>query len=32
VTGEPDYAAALEAAKIGIVTTLLPGDGICGGY
>lgn len=32
MTGEPDYAAVLEAAKGEIVTTQLPGDGICGGY
>jgi thiol peroxidase len=32
ITGEPDYAAALDAAKGEIVTTQLPGDGFCGGY
>lgn len=32
VTAEPDYAAALDAAKSGIVITQLPGDGFCGGY
>ncbi len=33
VTEEPDYAAALEAAKgPQIVTKQLPMDGICGGY
>jgi thioredoxin-dependent peroxiredoxin len=29
---EPDYAAALEAAKGGIVIRQVPMDGICGGY
>ena len=33
ITDEPDYAAALEAARGGqIVTKQLPMDGICGGY
>jgi thiol peroxidase len=32
ITAEPDYAAALAAAKSGVVVSLLPGDGICGGY
>lgn len=32
VTAEPDYVAALDAAKSGIATSQLPGDGFCGGY
>lgn len=32
ITSEPDYAAALEAAKENIVIKQLPMDGICGGY
>lgn len=32
VTSEPDYAAALQAAKGEIVTSPLPGDGFCGAY
>ena len=32
ITSEPDYAAILDAAKSGITTSQLPGDGFCGGY
>ena len=32
ITAEPDYAAALDAAKSGVVIQQLPGDGFCGGY
>ena len=32
ITTEPDYAAALDAAKSGVVIQQLPGDGFCGGY
>ncbi len=32
ITEEPDYAAVLEAAKGGIVTKEVPGDGFCGAY
>jgi len=32
MTDEPDYAAALEAARGEIVIKQIPGDGICGGY
>jgi thiol peroxidase len=32
ISGEPDYAAALDAAKGEIVIKQIPGDGVCGGY
>lgn len=32
ITTEPDYAAALDAAKSGVAVSQLPGDGFCGGY
>ncbi len=32
LSAEPDYAAALAAAKSQIKVTQVPGDGICGGY
>jgi len=32
ITAEPDYAAALDAAKSGVIIAQLPGDGFCGGY
>jgi thiol peroxidase len=32
IAAEPDYAAALDAAKSGVVIQQLPGDGFCGGY
>jgi len=32
IAEEPDYAAALVAAKGEIVTKEIPGDGVCGGY
>ena len=32
IAEEPDYAAVLAVAKSEIVTTEIPGDGICGGY
>lgn len=32
ITAEPDYAAALDAAKSGVAVSQLPGDGFCGGY